>query len=135
MKRKEMMKQTMAFTLALSMLGGLACTVSASEPEKKDTWLSDEMVTITYARPESSMQPYNPDCATVQWIRENLGIDLQVSTYSDYDTKMNTLLAANQLPDLFSKTGNRVLCRVFVQISWKSKDWKYLQPGMNSIVY
>lgn len=35
MKRKEMMKQTMAFTLALSMLGGLACTVSASEPEKK----------------------------------------------------------------------------------------------------
>lgn len=43
MKRKEMMKQTMAFTLALSMLGGLACTVSASEPEKKDTWLSDEM--------------------------------------------------------------------------------------------
>ena len=45
MKRKEMMKQTMAFTLALSMLGGLACTVSASEPEKKDTWLSDEMVT------------------------------------------------------------------------------------------
>ena len=42
MKRKEMMKQTMAFTLALSMLGGLACTVSASEPEKKDTWLSDE---------------------------------------------------------------------------------------------
>ena len=92
MKRKEMMKQTMAFTLALSMLGGLACTVSASEPEKKDTWLSDEMVTITYARPESSLQPYNPDCATVQWIRENLGIDLQVSTYSDYDTKMNTLL-------------------------------------------
>ena len=189
MKRREMMKQTMAFTLALSMLGGLACTVSASEPEKKDTWLSDEMVTITYARSESSMQPYNPDCATVQWIRENLGIDLQVSTYSDYDTKMNTLLAANQLPDLFSiwgnvndvigtgslleltdlidqyaphiqedyknipelsrykveftlwhrseemKTGNRVLCRVFVQISWKSKDWKYLQPGMNSIVY
>ena len=106
MKRKEMMKQTMAFTLALSMLGGLACTVSASEPEKKDTWLSDEMVTITYARPESSMQPYNPDCATVQWIRENLGIDLQVSTYSDYDTKMNTLLAANQLPDLFSIWGN-----------------------------
>ena len=106
MKRKEMMKQTMAFTLALSMLGGLACTVSASEPEKKDTWLSDEMVTITYARPESSLQPYNPDCATVQWIRENLGIDLQVSTYSDYDTKMNTLLAANQLPDLFSIWGN-----------------------------
>lgn len=72
----------------------------------KDTWLTDEMVTITYARSENSLQPYNPDCATVQWIRDNLNINLEVSTYADYETKMNTLLAANQLPDLFGMWGN-----------------------------
>lgn len=51
------------------------------------------------------MQPYNPDCATVQWIRENLGIDLQVSTYSDYDTK-EYLTGCKSAPDLFSIWGN-----------------------------
>lgn len=91
---------------AAGTLSGAGKKEAAAETGKKDTWLAEELVTITYARPESSLQPYNPDCATVQWIRENLGIDLQVSTYSDYETKMNTLLAANQLPDLFSIWGN-----------------------------
>ncbi len=121
--RKKIWKQTMACVCAISLtLGMTACGTGAGTQDpgnskgtakeetadagKKDTWLSDEMVTITYARPESSLQPYNPDCATVKWIRENLGIDLQVSTYSDYETKMNTLLAANQLPDLFTIWGN-----------------------------
>ncbi|MDO4292341.1 MAG: extracellular solute-binding protein [Eubacteriales bacterium] len=126
MKRKEAMKKITACVLTLSMAAGLAACGAAGGAEgantagtaentakeenvsadKKDTWLADEMVTITYARPESSLQPYDPDCATVTWIRENLGIDLQVSTYSDYETKMNTLLAANQLPDLFTIWGN-----------------------------
>lgn len=123
--RRKIWKQDLAWGCALTMaLGMAACGTTAKTQEagkgqapaakgeaaaetgKKDTWLSDELVTITYARPESSLQPYNPDCATVEWIRENLGIDLQVSTYSDYETKMNTLLAANQLPDLFSIWGN-----------------------------
>lgn len=78
----------------------------SAQGEKKDTWLTDEMVTITYARPENSLQPYHPDCATVEWIRENLNINLEVATYADYETKMNTLLAANQLPDLFAIWGN-----------------------------
>lgn len=124
MRKRKLMRQATACVLGLTMaLGLVACGESKgtevseggsktqnagsnTNVEKKDTWLSDEMVTITYARPESSLQPYDPDCATVQWIRENLGIDLQVSTYSDYETKMNTLLAANQLPDLFSIWGN-----------------------------
>lgn len=121
MRRKKWMQRTAAGMLALMTAAGMAACgqgSAAATPEtgesaaktdgteRKDTWLSDEMVTITYARPESSLQPYDPDCATVEWIRENLGIDLQVSTYSDYETKMNTLLAANQLPDLFSIWGN-----------------------------
>ena len=127
MGRKKIGKQVTACVCALIMAFGVAaCGSSAgtAEPDvsggqgktinsgaaadsgRKDTWLADEMVTITYARPESSLQPYNPDCATVEWIRENLGINLQVSTYSDYETKMNTLLAANQLPDLFTIWGN-----------------------------
>lgn len=119
MRTKQVGKQVLVGLLATAMAvelaacGGTAGSENgvveageSSELGKKDTWLSDEMVTITYARPESSLQPYDPDCATVQWIRENLGIDLQVSTYSDYDTKMNTLLAANQLPDLFTIWGN-----------------------------
>lgn len=124
MRKRKMVKQVTACVCAAVMVlttaacgstagGETAGTLSgegkkeaAADSEKKDTWLAEELVTITYARPESSLQPYNPDCATVQWIRENLGIDLQVSTYSDYETKMNTLLAANQLPDLFSIWGN-----------------------------
>ena len=127
MGRKKIGKQVTACVCALIMAFGVAaCGSSAgtAEPDvsggqgktinsgaaadsgRKDTWLAYEMVTITYARPESSLQPYNPDCATVEWIRENLGINLQVSTYSDYETKMNTLLAANQLPDLFTIWGN-----------------------------
>lgn len=124
MRKSKMMKKVTAFVCAAVMvmtaaacgstagaetagtLSGAGKKEAAAETGKKDTWLAEELVTITYARPESSLQPYNPDCATVQWIRENLGIDLQVSTYSDYETKMNTLLAANQLPDLFSIWGN-----------------------------
>ncbi|HIV91762.1 MAG TPA: extracellular solute-binding protein [Candidatus Eisenbergiella stercoravium] len=120
MKRKVLKKMVAFASVAAILAGGTGCGAASSSTEsqavetnaetvsaeKKDTWLTDEMVTITYARPESSLQPYNPDCATVQWIRENLNIDLQVSTYADYETKMNTLLAANQLPDIFSMWGN-----------------------------
>lgn len=116
MRKKEVGKRIAACFLAVMMVTAAGCQSAEAGKEgggsgqagaeKKDTWLTEEMVTITYARPENSLQPYNPDCATVEWIRENLNIDLQVSTYADYETKMNTLLAANQLPDLFAIWGN-----------------------------
>lgn len=128
MRKKELFKKAAAMVCVAAMAAGMTACGAAQVTEEgnasadaagqnvqqsdntaqdgKDSWLVDEMVTITYARPENSLQPYNPDCATVEWIRENLNINLEVSTYADYETKMNTLLAANQLPDLFSIWGN-----------------------------
>ncbi len=119
MKRKSWKTALAWLCIAMVLAGMTACTGAQNKKEeagnttadntaqeKKDTWLTDEMVTITFARPENSLQPYNPDCATVQWMKENLNINLEVSTYSDYETKMNTLLAANSLPDLFAIWGN-----------------------------
>lgn len=121
MKLKQYgMKMVVCVCMAV-LVGGLAACSSAGKPGKEnkndeentvaftqhpDTWLTDEMVTISYVRPESSLQPYNPNCATVAWIKENLNINLEVSTYSDYETKMNTLVAANELPDIFYLWGN-----------------------------
>lgn len=121
MKLKKYVNRITACMCAAALAGGLVACSNGEKPEDAavagdkntsaaeshpDTWLTDEMVTISYVRPESSLQPYKPDCATVQWIKDNLNINLEVSTYSDYETKMNTLVAANELPDIFYLWGN-----------------------------
>lgn len=70
--------------------------------------LTDTSVTITFARPESPLQPFKEDCVSVQEIEKRTGIHLEVMVIpeSDYANKMNTLMATNQLPDIFSMWGS-----------------------------
>lgn len=67
------------------------------------TKLTDTPVTYSFLRPENALQPYKEGCATVTEIEKRTGIKLDVMIVpgADWSTKMNTLMAANQMPDFF----------------------------------
>jgi putative aldouronate transport system substrate-binding protein len=69
--------------------------------------LTDKDVTYTIALPENALQPINPNSPSIQVVYEKTGIKLKIMVIpgSDYESKMNTLLAGGQLPDFFAAWG------------------------------
>lgn len=65
--------------------------------------LTEETVTYSFLRPENALQPYTEGCTSVAEIEKRTGIKLEVMIVpaADWSTKMNTLMAANQMPDFF----------------------------------
>ncbi len=93
-----MAKKVLGLVLALVLSLGSICAI-ADGP--KDTWLFDEPVTITYMRPETSNQPFPEDNAVLNWISDNLGVNIDlILVMSDYEDKCKTLIATGDMPDI-----------------------------------
>ncbi len=62
----------------------------------------DETLTVTYMVSESPTQQINEDSTIVNYIRDNLNVDLQLQVIpsSDYATRVSTALASNSMPDM-----------------------------------
>ena len=89
------MKKTLSLVLALLMLLTMVPTMA----------MADEPIVITWL-----MQGDNnvaEDNEMIQYLNQKLGIDLRITYVSktDYDTKLNTLIAGDQLPDIFKTEG------------------------------
>lgn len=92
------MKRMLAVLLSLILVASLLSTAMAEEP-----------VTITWLMSGDNNVPEETE--VLQEIRNRTGINLQI-TYvnrTDYDTKLNTLIAADTLPDIFSVGGQTAL--------------------------
>lgn len=76
---------------------------AASQAEAVSGKLTEETVTYSFLRPENALQPYTEGCTSVTEIEKRTGIKLEVMIVpaADWSTKMNTLMAANQMPDFF----------------------------------
>ena len=93
------MKKFLSLIMALMLFASLTtATASAEEP-----------VTITWLMSGDNNVAENTEIE--QYLEEKFGIDLQISyiNRSDYDTKLNTLIAAGTLPDIFSTKGQTAL--------------------------
>lgn len=73
------------------------------EPVADSGKLTDEVVTINYMRGENAPTPILEDTPSRRQVLERTGIDFVIVPVSgaDYNTKMNALYAANDLPDIF----------------------------------
>lgn len=125
------MKRIISVILALTMMFAV-CSLNASAEEA-----GEEMVTVTMMVSEASSQPYLQDTAPLRYIKENFGIDIQFQAVpeSDFSTKIATVFATNDLPDL-------VLCSGMDQIgTYELEDmlvnlleYKDLMPNFFSLV-
>lgn len=86
------MKRMLSLILAIFMLLAMGSFAVAEE----------EMITISMMVSEASSQPYLQDTAPLRYIKENFGIDIQYMAIpeSDYATKISTVFATNDLPDV-----------------------------------
>ena len=94
------MKKTLALVLALLLaLSLLPASFAAAEDRPTITWLVQ-------------LDGNVPERTEIQEILcDKFGIDLQITyvSLSDYATKLNTLSAANTLPDIFKDSGQIAL--------------------------
>lgn len=86
-----------------SQEGKVSDNASQTTDGKTSAKLTDEPVTYTFLRPENAIQPYTTGCKSVGEIENRTGIkvDVMIVPAADWSTKMNTLMAANQMPDMF----------------------------------
>ena len=90
------MKKLIALILAvLMLLSGVQVFAEAEEP-----------MTITIMRSENAAVPFKKDAPSFKAIEEKTGVKVEMTEIaSDYNTKMMSLYAANDLPDIFSGFG------------------------------
>ncbi len=70
---------------------------------KKSSLYFEDTLSFTWMISESDI-PLSDDILTLNWIRENMNVDIHIMAVpeSDYDTKLSTLMATNSLPDVFN---------------------------------
>lgn len=86
-----------------STTGTSSSGASSTTQQPADGKLTNEVVTYSFLRPENALQPYTEGCETVTEIEKRTGIklDVMIVPAADWSTKMNTLMAADQMPDFF----------------------------------
>ena len=91
------MKKFLPLIMALLLVASIAVAVA------------EEPVTITWLMRGDNNVAENTEME--QYLEDKFNIDLQITyiSQSDYDTKLNTLIAAGTLPDIFYATGQTVL--------------------------
>lgn len=109
------LKKVSALLLALTVVGLTAAgcsnsdsssssssTESGSSESNSSGKLFDETLTVSYMVSESPTQQINEDSTIVNYIKENLNVDLQLQVIpsSDYATRVSTALASNSMPDM-----------------------------------
>lgn len=80
-----------------------AAETSSTAEETSGTGLPfEEPLTVTLMISENATQQINPDSSLIQYIRDNLNVDLQLQVIpgSDYATRVATALASNSMPDM-----------------------------------
>lgn len=95
-----MMKRIATLLLALTML--LTCGLAFAE---ESSLLTEVPKTITFMRGENAPTPILENTPAILQAAERTGVTLKITpvTGGDYNTKMNALYAANDLPDIFFK--------------------------------
>ena len=109
------LKKVSALLLALTVVGLTAAgcsnsdsssssssTESGSSESNSSGKLFDETLTVSYMVSESPTQQINEDSTIVNYIKENLNVDLQLQVIpsSDYATRVSTALASHSMPDM-----------------------------------
>ena len=115
-----------AAAVALTVLLGMQCAACAAGEEEQDSRPTaaeqtesgqgegeeggqeqrcslyfDETLSFTWMIPESDI-PLKDDILTLNWIRENMNVDIHIMAVpdSDYSTKLSTMAGTNALPDV-----------------------------------
>lgn len=90
------------FRISLSLILALVLLVSLSGLALAKTH-EDTGKPLSFMMNEHSSITYNEDSAVIRELAKRTGqkIELTIIPSSDYDTKLNAMLAANDLPDLF----------------------------------
>lgn len=104
------MKKVLSIILTLALLVGAMPVIA----------MADEVPTITWLIAQDNNVPENTEIQ--QELSQRLGINLQIINVnsSDYDTKLNTLIAADTLPDIFSTYGQTA---IDLRDAGKLADW------------
>jgi putative aldouronate transport system substrate-binding protein len=104
------MKKIFALSLILALLVGALPSVA----------LATEAPTITWLLSQDNNVPENTEIQ--QELNKRLGINLQITNVnrSDYNTKLNTLIAADTLPDIFHTNGQTA---IDLRDAGKLADW------------
>lgn len=89
--------------LALILVLALALSVApVSLAETAQGYADDDLVTVTFMMTENANQALLQDTMVMKYIRKNFGLDIQILAIpsSDYDTKVSTAFATNDIADV-----------------------------------
>lgn len=77
------------------------------EGEKKSSLYFEDTLSFTWMLAESDI-PLKDDILTLNWLRENMNVDIHIMAVpdSDYETKLSTMTATNSLPDVVDVDSN-----------------------------
>lgn len=102
---KSVVKKVLSVAVTLFMLLSLGALAETSA--KASLWF-DTPLKITWMHAENVTIPLSNDVLVVQKLKEllNVELDIQGVPDSDYDTKVSTLLATNNIPDVIDIDDN-----------------------------
>lgn len=105
MKTRFTIKKLISVALVLSMI--LTFGALAEKQEKASLWF-DTPLKITWMHEENVTIPLSNDVLVIQKLKEllNVELDIQGVPESDYTTKISTLLATNNIPDVLDINDN-----------------------------
>lgn len=98
------LKRTLALTCTILLMISALLVGCNRSTSASDSLSPNEKFTLTVLRSEHPSQPLRSDAPSLQQTEKVTGvkIDLQSVPQSDYDTKKNTLLATNRIPDVMA---------------------------------
>lgn len=123
------MKKILSLALALILVMALLPAAMAHAGE--------ERVTLTIMRDEHASFTYSMDQPVIKALEDRLGINIDLRTFpaSDYGTKLNMLLATNDLPDItfsnYTKFAQYVSEGMFVNLSERMDELPNYEASIN----
>ena len=98
---KKQLKKVMAMSMAVIMAMGTAGSLGGVSADAAEVDHSEE-ITVTMMTSEASTQKFPTESYVYDYIKEkfNINLELQPIPSSDYETKLSTVLASGQMPDI-----------------------------------
>lgn len=98
---KKQLKKVMAMSMAVIMAMGTAGSLGGVSADAAEVDHSEE-ITVTMMTSEASTQKFPTEGYVYDYIKEkfNINLELQPIPSSDYETKLSTVLASGQMPDI-----------------------------------
>ena len=99
--RREQLKKAAALSMAVMMAAGSLVIPGTTAKAASEVDHSEE-ITITMMTTEAGTQKFPTEGYVYDVIKEKFNINLEVQPIpaSDYDTKISTVLASGQMPDI-----------------------------------